>query len=129
MLIYGKEYGFRFTVGASIKIAKLCPEGKLENLEAILNAPTAEALESIAKMAVIMNEGYRMQKAFSADVTVPDFDAAGPALTEELILSLDANQMEELTKSLLSVQKNDSKTTVGVAPAKKKAVKAPPKSG
>lgn len=129
MLIHGKEYGFRFTVGASIKIAKLCPEGKLENFDAMLNAPTSEVLEFVAKVAVAMNEGYRMQKAFAADVTAPDFDAAGPALTEEMVMSLDANQMEEMAESLISMQKKDSKTTVGVAPAKKKAVKAPQKSG
>lgn len=129
MLIHGKEYGFRFTVGASIKIAKLCPQGKLENMDLMLSASTAETLEFIAKMAVAMNEGYRMHKAFAADVTTPDFDAAGPALTEEMILSLDATQLGELEESLLSVQKKDSKTTVEAAPAKKKAVKAPQKSG
>lgn len=129
MLIHGKEYGFRFTVGASIKIAKLCPEGKIENMDAMLNAPIAELLEFLAKMAVIMNEGYRMQKAFAADVTAPDFEAGGAAVTEELILSLDTNQMKELTETLLSMQKKDSKTTVEAVSAKKKAEETPQKSG
>lgn len=32
MQIYGREVGFRFTVGASAKISDLCPDGDITRL-------------------------------------------------------------------------------------------------
>lgn len=129
MLIHGVEYGFRFTVGASIKIAKLCPQGKIENMDMMLDLPTGEALEFIAKMAVAMNEGYRMHKAFSASAVSPDFEAAGPALTEELVLSLGMEELDELDMALMAMQRKDSAQTVETVPAKKKTAAKARKSG
>ena len=37
MIIFGKERGFSFTVGASVEIAEMCPDGDLTKIEKFLS--------------------------------------------------------------------------------------------
>lgn len=123
MQIYGNEYGFRFTVGAMLDLARLCPEGKIENLEALLGGSDADALEITCKMALALSRANDLAMRFEGA------ENDRPPLTMDMLLSLDCKSLAALKDELARVMKADGKPSVEVAPAKKKAAAKPQKSG
>lgn len=66
MNVYGKERGFLMTVGASAEIAKLCPDGRLENWgKMISGADDVTTIENRAALICALNKGYEQNRAFS----------------------------------------------------------------
>jgi len=115
MKIFGVEYGFRFSVGAAMEIAKYCPGEKLENLTDLMNEGSAKSIELICKLAEQCSIAFEQAKAFESG------EAPRQHLTREMALSLEFGQMGELMKEVMAAFSADGKTTVELAsePAKK----------
>ncbi|MBD5102041.1 MAG: hypothetical protein HDT27_04960 [Subdoligranulum sp.] len=117
MKIYGREYRFRLSVSAAMEITAMCPEKKLEKLEALVNKGTIEALDVICTIAEIESRAYEQAKAFETG------ESPQPHLTREIAQSLDFKQIKQLTKEVMEAFHSDGKQTVEVdaEAAKKKA--------
>lgn len=115
MKIYGREYGFRLSVGAAMEIAELCPDKKLEKMEELLNAGTIEALDVMCTIAEIESRAYEQAKAFETGETPQ------PHLTREMARSLDLRQINQISQEAMEAFHADGKQTVEVdAEASKK---------
>lgn len=120
MTVYGTDYGFRFSVGAAMEIAKRCPEQKLEKLSELLNEGTAQSLDLLCALAEQCSLAYEQARAFDGG------EAARGHLTREMALSLDFGQMAALSGEVMAAVSADAKTTVETEPAKKNGESGPP---
>lgn len=112
MVIHGKERKFKLTVGASVKIAELCPDGELCRIEELLRAPYAAATTSIMQIIAEMNRGYEEAKSYEE----PGY-AADPITVKELE-TLTAAELLALQTEALRAFRGDSTPTVEVEPDK-----------
>lgn len=113
MQVYGREVGFRFTVGASAKIADLCPDGDIERLGEILNGSYGQVSRDTAAIVVALSEGYEQAQRFEDPAYKPR------PLSVEEVMSLRPAEFMELQKAALSAWAADKATTVEVEPEKK----------
>ena len=58
MIIFGKERGFSFTVGASVEIAEMCPDGDLTKIEKFLSGKYGRVTRNGAKLIIELNKAY-----------------------------------------------------------------------
>ena len=58
MDLNGREVNFMYNVLASMKIAKLCPDGKLENIEQLFGGTYNDDITNTCKFVIALNEGY-----------------------------------------------------------------------
>lgn len=126
MQIYGREIGFRFTVGASAKISDLCPDGDITRLGEVLEGSYGKVVRDTAAIIVAMSEGYAAALAFEtfgrADIG-GDWSPPRP-LTVDEVLSLRESEFIQLQQAALAAWTEDSKPTVEVEPEKKESGKA-----
>lgn len=113
MKIHGKERNFCMTVGAAKRIAKLCPEGKIENLNIVLsNDNTVEMVEKVTEILVILNEGYESKRAFEEPGYTPD------VLTVEELETLEIQELTKLQTEALRAARKDQKPDVEIGQEK-----------
>lgn len=113
MKIHGKERNFCMTIGAAKRIAKLCPEGKLENLNVMLsNGNTVDMVEKVTELLVILNEGYENKRAFEEPGYTPD------VLTVEELETLEVEELTKLQTEALRTIRKDQKPDVEVGQEK-----------
>lgn len=113
MKIHGKERNFCMTIGAAKRIAKLCPEGKLENLNVMLNnGNTVDMVEKITELLVILNEGYENKRAFEELGYTPD------VLTVAELETLEVDELTKLQTEALRTIRKDQKPDVEVGQEK-----------
>lgn len=126
MQIYGREVGFRFTVGTSAKISDLCPDGDITRLGEVLEGSYGKVVLDTAAIIVAMSEGYASALAFEtfgrADIG-GDWIPPRP-LTVDEVLSLRESEFIQLQQAALAAWAEDSKPTVEVEPEKKESGKA-----
>ena len=126
MQIYGREVGFRFTVGASAKISDLCPDGDITRLGEVLEGSYGKVVRDTAAIIVAMSEGYAAALAFEtfgrADIG-GDWRPPRP-LTVDEVLSLRESEFIQLQQAALAAWTEGSKPTVEVEPEKKESGKA-----
>lgn len=109
MKIHGKDRYFAMTIGAAKKIAKLCPEGKLENLNIMLSGgSTVDVVDKVTELLVILNEGYENKKAYETPGYTPD------VLTIEELETLELEELKKLQAEALKTVKKDQKPDVEV---------------
>lgn len=114
MIIHGREVGFRRTVSATINLAKLCPDGKLENISGLFQKEDAAGeIEQIAKIIVVLNKADEDAKCFD------DPAYRKNPLTLEEVLALDMDEFKEVQAEAIAAFVKDGKTTVGLKDAKK----------
>lgn len=118
MQIYGREVGFRFTVGASAKISDLCPDGDISRLGKVLEGQYGKVARDSASIIAALSEGYEEACAFEAPGYKPQ------PLTVEEILSLRMGEFAQLQQAALAAWAEDSRPTVEVEPEKKENGKA-----
>lgn len=118
MQIYGREVGFRFTVGASAKISDLCPDGDISRLGEVLEGHYGKVARDSASIIAALSEGYEEACAFETPGYKPQ------PLTVEEVLTLRVGEFVQLQKAALAAWKEDSKPTVEVEPEKKESGKA-----
>lgn len=113
MQIYGREVGFRFTVGASAKISDLCPDGDIARLGEVLEGQYGQVTRDTAAIMVALSEGYEQARSFE----VPGYKPQ--PLTMEEVLTLRMGEFAQLQQAALTAWAEDSKPTVEVEPEKK----------
>lgn len=118
MQIYGREVGFRFTVGASAKISDLCPDGDITRLGEVLDGQYGQITRDTAAIMVALSEGYEQARSFE----VPGYKPQ--PLTMEEVLTLRMGEFAQLQQAALTAWAEDSKPTVEVEPEKKESGEA-----
>ena len=83
MRIYGKEYGFKLTVGAGCEIAERCPGGELKNVRSIITGGGShgETVQQRTELILSLNRGWAEARKFETGEDAP-------VLTAELLRSL-----------------------------------------
>lgn len=118
MQIYGREVGFRFTVGASAKISDLCPDGDISRLGEVLEGQYGKVARDSASIIAALSEGYEEACAFE----IPGYKPQ--PLTVKEVLTLRMDEFAQLQQAALTAWMEDSKPTVEVEPEKKESSKA-----
>ena len=101
------------TVGASVQIARLCPDGDLARISEAVGTNYGEQAETLAKMISALSNGYAAAEAFEGR------EAA--RLSVEDVLSVDPKTFEALTREAFAAFGADIKGEVEVKPTKKAA--------
>lgn len=118
MQIYGREVGFRFTVGASAKISDLCPDGDITRLEEVLDGQYGQITRDTAAIMAALSEGYEQARSFEVPGHEPN------PLTVDELFSLRPSEFNALQREALASWAEDRKPTVEVEPEKKESGKA-----
>lgn len=119
MKIYGKEYGFRLDVKGQADIAKLCPGGDIRRFNEIFKGGVSAAMiETVARVCVIMSEGYERRRCFE------DLDHTFDPLTLDIAMSLDNAEFEQMQSEAMACYGADSTPTVETEPEKKTSAAA-----
>lgn len=113
MQIYGREVGFRFTVGASAKISDLCPDGDITRLGEVLEGQYGQITRDTAAIMVALSEGYEQARSFEVPGYKPN------PLTADELFSLRPSEFNALQQAALSAWVEDKKPTVEIEPEKK----------
>lgn len=111
MKIGNKEYGFRLTVGASVQIAKLCPDGDLTRIGDAIGKDYGHQAESIARIIVALNNGYAASEEFEG--------RTADRLTYDAVMSLSPASFSELSAEAFRCFGVDVKGEVEIEPTKK----------
>lgn len=118
MLIHGREVHFLLTVGATKKIARLCPDNDIQNISLIFEAKdTDKMIDTLAALAEAMSEGYEKQQKYINPSYEPQ------PLTQEEVLSLTINELSDLQNELMNEIGAGMATEVDAEPEKTKLKK------
>ena len=107
MKLGNREYGFVFTVGTSIEISKLCPNGDIEKMETVLNHGTFEQ-----RMKLIATMAHSMSKAFENKKHKEDETYQPQPLTVEEIYDFSMTQFNDLVNEIMAVANEDKKPSI-----------------
>ena len=99
MLVNGKEVRFKATIRALKEIAKMCPDGDINNAEKLFAGATADVLDNSIRFVSLLSGG---------------------TLTEDDLLDLDVQELAEVQSAAVSAFKGDQR----VEPKKEKATEA-----
>ena len=114
MKIYGEEYGFMLTVGASALISDLCPDGDLTKMDALLNGRYSQTVNFTAAFIEAMAKGFDDAKRYAGE------EITRKPLTAEMVKSLPIDVFRDVQAAALAAFKNDTTASVEVASSKKK---------
>ena len=118
MLIHGREVHFLLTVGATKKIARLCPDNDIQNISLVFEAKdTDKMIDTLAALAEAMSEGYEKQQKYINPSYKPQ------PLTQEEVLSLTINELSDLQNELMNEIGEGMATDVDAEPEKTKLKK------
>lgn len=114
MKIFEEEYGFMLTVGASAAIADLCPDGDLARMGELFEGRFSQTINFTAAFIAAMAKGFDDAKRFAGE------EVTHKPLTAEMVKALPSDLFKEVQAAALAAFQGDTKTTVEVAPSKKK---------
>lgn len=117
MKVNGREVKFMYNVLASIEIAQLCPEGKLENIGQLFEGSYSDTIKSNNAFIIALNRGYVESEKYKN----PSYD--GTVLTEEELLHLDTHEYLKLQDEAYAAYIGDNKRTIETEPVKTKTGK------
>lgn len=103
MTINGKEVRFKATIRALKEIAKMCPDGDINNAEKLFTGATADVLDNSIRFVSLLSGG---------------------TLTEDDLLDLDVQELAEVQNAAVSAFKGDQRGEIHVEPKKEKATEA-----
>lgn len=113
MKIGTKEYGFRLTVGASIQISKLCPDGDLSRIAEAVSGGYGKQADVMARLIVALSNGYAAAEEFEG--------RTANRLSYEDVLSLSPAVFTEVSAEAFRVFGVDVKGDIEVESEKKAA--------
>lgn len=117
MELNGREVGFTYNVLASLKVAKLCPDGKLENIEHLFGGTYDEDIQNTSKFMIALNEGWiAVEKSQN-----PEFDVK-PLTEDELMLLTSADYLA-FQEEALKAYNAGNKRSVHTKPVQTKGKK------
>lgn len=117
MEIFGKNYGFRYTVGAEAEIRNLCPGEDLTKLRELLRGRTPESLEATAETICILSRWDEKARRYE------DREHREEPLTRELLELCTPAEFTALLIEALQAIVRDRAPSVEAQPEKKE--KAP----
>lgn len=118
MLIHGREVHFLLTVGATKKIARLCPDNDIQNISLIFEAKdTDKMIDTLVVLAEAMSEGYEKQQKYINPSYEPQ------PLTQDEVLSLTINELSDLQNELMNEIGAGTATEVDAEPENTKLKK------
>lgn len=103
MTVNGKEVHFKATIRALKEIAKMCPDGDINNAEKLFSGATADVLDNSIRFVALLSNG---------------------TLTEDDLLDLDFQELEAVQSAAVSAFKGDQQGEIHVEPKKEKATEA-----
>lgn len=121
MFVHGRDVKFKFTIGASIEVARMCKDGKLENIGSIFEGTYEEVAHNNNMFIIALHKGYIDSMKFED----PKFDEV--PITEQEILLLDQKEYSQLQDEAYAAYYGDSKRNVTTEPVKQKGKKTVPK--
>lgn len=113
MEIFGHEYGFMLTVGASAEVAELCPGGDLGKIGEALKGRFADTIEVTSRFVVAMANGYDAAQAFAGE------PVEHPSLTVAMLKALPFAEFKAVQAAAMASFRGDTTPSVEVEPAKK----------
>ena len=113
MIIFGEEYGFMLTIGASAAIADLCPDGDLNRMGEVLEGRVSNAINFTASFIEAMAKGFDDAKRYAGEVVTHK------PLTADMVKALPGDVFGKVQAAALAAFKDDTKTSVEVEPSKK----------
>ena len=113
MKIFGEDYGFALTVGASAKIADLCPDGDLTRIAEVLEGSYSKTVNFTASFIEAMAKGFDDARRYAGE------EITHKPLTADMVLALPSDVFKEVQDAALASFRGDTETTVEVAPPKK----------
>ena len=113
MVIFGEEYGFMLTVGASAAIADLCPDGDLNRMGEVLEGRVSNTINFTASFIEAMAKGFDDAKRYAGE------EVTHRPLTADMVKALPSDVFKELQSAALASFRGDTKATVEVEPSKK----------
>lgn len=122
MIVNGRDVKFVYNVLASIEVAGICPEGKLENIAALFGGSYAENVENTNKFMIALHRGYIETMKYKD----PSFSDS--LLTEEELLHMETKDYLKLQDDAIAAYMGDQKRTVETEPIKPKSGKKTDKS-
>lgn len=122
MIVNGRDIKFVYNVLASIEVAGICPEGKLENIAALFGGSYAENVENTNKFMIALHRGYIETMKYKD----PSF--SDTLLTEEELLHMETKDYLKLQDDAIAAYMGDQKRTVKTEPIKQKSGKKTDKS-
>lgn len=102
------------TVGASAEIAEMCPNGDITRIGEILDGRYSHTLKFLISFVVSMSKGYDAAKKLEGE------EITHRTLTEEMVMALPNDVFKEAQAAAFEAFRADTKTSVEVAPSKKK---------
>ena len=112
MKIKGKEIGFALTVGASIELARICPNNDITKIGDLFGENYLANMENIVKFITIMSKGFRDAEALEGRKV--------DMLTEEQVKALKPDELTMLMSEAMGSFKADGKGEID-ADSKKEA--------
>lgn len=112
MKIKGKEIGFALTVGASIELARICPNNDITKIGDLFGENYLANMENIVKFITIMSKGFRDAEALEGRKV--------DALTEEQVKALRPDELTTLMNEAMGSFRADGKGEID-ADSKKEA--------
>ncbi len=113
MIIHGREVKFLRTVGATCKIADLCPNQELQNIGDLFDGNTVSKYENWCKIIVYLNEGYEMAQKFDEPNYVPK------PITLEEIHAITQDEFDQLVFEASAAYRGEVPTVEAEEPKKK----------
>lgn len=118
MILNGREVGFYFNVFASIEVAKICPEAKLENIDKLFSGVSYEEdIEATSKFIIALNRGW----IYGEKAKNPNFECE--ELRMEELLALNNADYLEFQNEAMKAYDDGNKRSVTTAPIKNKGKK------
>ena len=111
MVINGKEYGFKLTVGASVKISRLCPDGDLAKLGKVMEDAYGKQAEAIAKIICYLNEGFVQSEKF--------YGRTAESLTEDMLMAITPSEFASVSDAAFKAFLGDVNGEIEVETPKK----------
>lgn len=114
MMIHGREVGFRFTIGASIAVGELCPEGDLSRMGELFEGKSyGDIAAQTAKLAAILSRANEDAVAYDGS-RKPE-----RPLSEDEIMTLTQDEFQTVQAEVIKAYGADTARTVEVEPSKK----------
>ncbi len=114
MEIFGEEYGFKLTIGASAAIAELCPDGDLARIEDVLDGNrVAKVINFTASFIEALAKGFDDAKRYAGE------EVTHRPLTADMVKALPGDVFKEVQSAAIAAFRSDTEPTVEVAPSKK----------
>lgn len=117
MIVNGRDVKFCYNILASIDVAKICPDQKLENIQALFSGPYDEQITNTNKFMIALHKGYIESEKWENS----SFDEK--LLTEDELLRMETRDYLALQDEAIAAYMGDQKRAIETEPIKQKSGK------